>query len=159
MSKEYDFKKFKEDALVRPRDEAFNNWFKFEEVGDQVQGFIRDAFFRPADGLFKEQRGITLEKPNGELINVGIKRLPFILSKTDDLHIGDPLTIVFEKEQKSSTKGYNPTKIFAFYGKKLEENASNPTVRDMEDEDIKHGGTGAAKPEEGKEGDSDDQPF
>lgn len=137
----YDFKNYKKDTLTKPRDKAWDNWAKFEKVGDSVQGFIRDAFFRPAEGQFKEQRGITLEQPNGELINVGIKRLSFVLNKTDDLRIGDPLTIEFDKEIPSQTKGYNPTKSFSFYGKNLPENEGNPTVRELEQQDMEAGGS------------------
>lgn len=128
----YDFNNFSKDALTKPRDMAWSNWAQFKKVGDKVQGFIRDAFYRPAEGLFKEQRGITLEQTNGELINVGIKRISFILDKTDNLRIGDPLTVILEKEVPSSTKGFSPTKVFAFYGTNLPENAGNPTVKELD---------------------------
>lgn len=137
----YDFNNFNQDTLTKPRDLAWSNWKKWETVGEKVQGFIRDAFYRKADGLFKEQRGITIEQVDGEMINVGIKTLPFVLNKTDDLRIGDPITIVFEKEEKSSTKGFNATKVFAFYGKNLPENASNKTVNELYLEDKAKGGT------------------
>lgn len=137
----YKFDDYKKDALERPRDKAWSNWSKFENVGDKVQGYIRDAFFRAEDGVYKEQRGITLETVDGTLINVAIKRLPFILPKTDNLRMGDPLTVVLEEEKPSATKGYNATKIFSYYGKELPENAKNKTVKEMEDEDIKAGGT------------------
>lgn len=137
----YDFNKFSEDTLTKPRDLAWSNWKKWETVGEKVQGFIRDSFYRKADGLFKEQRGITIEQIDGEMINVGIKTLPFILNKTDDLRIGDPITIVFEKEEKSATKGFNPTKVFSFYGKNLPENAGNKTVNELYQEDKSKGGT------------------
>lgn len=148
----YSFDDYKKDALTRPRDLAWSNWAKFENVGDKVQGYIRDAFFRPAEGLFKDQRGITIEQPDGTMVNVGIKRHDFVLSKTDSLRIGDPLTIVLEEMKESSTKGYNATKIFGFYGKNLEENAGNPTVKELDDADSKAGGSVA--PVEG-----DDQAF
>ena len=145
MTKEkgYDFGNYAKDSLTKPRDIAWSNWAQFKEVGDKVQGFIRDAFYRKAEGLFKEQRGITLEQPNGELINVGIKRLPFVLDKTDHLRIGDPLTVVFEKATPSSTKGFSATKVFAFYGASLPENAKNPTVKELDGQDEANGGTDA----------------
>jgi hypothetical protein len=143
MAKAYNFDNYEKDTLTKPRDKAWGNWAKFETVGSKVQGYIRDAFYRPAEGLFKDQRGITLEQPNGELINVGIKRLPFVLDKTDHLRIGDPLTVVFESEQKSSTKGFSATKIFAFYGTNLPENANNPTVKELDGQDEAQGGSSA----------------
>lgn len=128
------------DALTKPRDTAWSNWAKFEEVGDEVVGYIRDVFHRKAEGEFKEQRGITIEQANGELINVGIKRIPFILAKTDQLHIGDILKIVFEKELPPRQKGYKGAKQFGFYGKVMEENKDAPTVNQLENEDRKaHG--------------------
>ena len=139
----YDFNNYQKDTLTRPRDICWDNWMKFEKVGDKVQGFIRDAFYRKAEGMFKEQRGITLEQPDGELINVGIKRLSFVLDKTDHLRLGDPLTVVFEKATPSSTKGFSATKVFSFYGASLPENAKNPTVKELDGQDEANGGTDA----------------
>lgn len=144
MAKEksgYDFGNYSKDALTKPRDLAWSNWAQFKKVGDKVQGFIRDAFYRKAEGLFKEQRGITLEQPDGTLINVGIKRIDFVLNKTDHLRLGDPLTVVLEKETPSSTKGFSATKVFAFYGANLPENAGNKTVLELDNEDQNAGGT------------------
>lgn len=142
----YNFGDYKKDMLTKPRDLAWSNWMTWKKVGDKVQGHIRDVFYRPAEGKYKDQRGITLEQVGGELINVGIKTLPFVMIKTDDLKIGDPLTIVLE-EQKPN-KGLSPTNIFAFYGTNLPENAANKTVRQLYDEDFAKGGSVAAAPEE-----------
>ena len=145
----YDFSKIKDDAITLPRDLAWSNWAKFDKVGDEVSGIIVDVFFRKAEGLFKDQRGITLKQGNGELINVGIKRIPFMLAKTDNLRLGDPLCVSFEKELPAKTKGYNPTKQYAFYGKNLEENKGNKTVAELEKEDIeRQNGATAAEDDE-----------
>ena len=132
----YDFGSFEKDALTKPRDKAWDNWAKFEKVGDKVQGYIRDVFFRKAEGEFQDQRGITLEQPDGTLVNVGIKRVSFVLAKTDNLRLGDPMTMILEKEIPPRVKGYSPTKQFGFYGKNLEENLTNKTVKELENEDI-----------------------
>lgn len=137
----YDFSDYKKDALTKPRDLAWDNWMKFEKLGDHVSGFIADVFYRPAEGLFDEQRGITLKKTDGSYINVGIKRLPFVISKTNDLHIGDPLTVELSELKPSSTKGFSASKIFSYYGKVLAENMETPTVLELEAEDMKKGGT------------------
>jgi len=137
----YDFGNFKKDSLTKPRDLCWENWMKFEKIGDKVAGYIRDVFYRPAEGQFKEQRGITIEQQDGELINVGIKRLSFILNKTDGLRLGDPVTIVLEAELPPKQKGFSKTKVFAYYGTNLPENAGNKTVRELENEDIALGGT------------------
>lgn len=139
----YSFDGYQDDALTKPRDIAWSkDWAKFEEVGDKFQGYIVDVFYRPAQDLFKEQRGLTLKQVDGELINVGIKREPaFVLTKTDDLRLGDPVTIELVELKKSETKGFSPTKILAFYGKNLPENASNKTVKELEKEDMAKGGS------------------
>jgi hypothetical protein len=134
---DYNFDGFEKDALTKPRDKAWENWFKFDQVGAKVQGYIRDVFYRKAEGNFAEQRGITLEQPDGTLVNVGIKHIDFVLAKTDNLRLGDPVTIVFEKEIAPSVKGNSPTKQFAFYGKNLPDNAGNKTVAQLEAEDRK----------------------
>lgn len=149
------------ESTTRPRDVAWGTWQKFEKVDDSIQGFVRDAFYRPADGLFKEQRGITIEKKDGTLVNVGIKRLPFVLSQTDDVRIGDPLRITLSELKPSSTKGYNATKIFTFQTKALPENAGNKTVGEMDRDDQARGGS-VPPPTEAKPSDDidpNDVPF
>lgn len=141
MAKEDIFSDYKKDSLVKPRDLAWGNWAKFEKVGDKAQGYIRDVFYRAADGLFKEQRGITLEQIDGTFINVGIKRLPFVLAQTDELRIGDPLTVELIELKKSAEKGLSATKIFGFYGKKLPENDGQKTVKELDNYDQSIGGT------------------
>lgn len=155
----YDFGKFEQDTLTKPRDKAWQNWAKFEKEGDSVQGYIRDVFYRKEEGEFKAQRGITLEQQNGELINVGIKRIPFILQKTDTLRLNDPLTIVFEKSLEPKQKGYKGAKQFAFYGKNLEANLSNPTVLQLDEEDMARGGTTGERVEGDDEAEEDFKKF
>lgn len=153
MTKAYDFKDYKKDTLTKPRDLAWAEpWAKFEKVGDKVQGFIADVFYRPAEGQYREQRGITLKQEDGKYINVGIKRtyendegktvpLSFVLKQTDDLRLGDPLVIELVELKKSTNKGFSPTKVLGFYGKNLEANIGNGTVRELELQDIERGGT------------------
>ncbi len=133
----YDFNNYEKDALTKPRDKAWENWAKFEALGAKVQGFIRDVFFRQGEGQFTDQRGLTLEQPDGTLINVGIKHIDFVLAKTNDLRLGDPVTIVFEKEIPAQVKGHSATKQFGFYGTNLPENAGQKTVLQLENEDRK----------------------
>lgn len=142
----YDFENYKKDSLSKPRNMAWKNWAKFEKVGDKVQGFIRDVFYRPAEGQFQENRGITIEQKDGVLINVGVKRLTFILVDTDSLRIGDPLTVELTELKKSETKGFSATKIFSYYGKNIVEDGK--TVKELESDDMKAGGTAAPTEEE-----------
>lgn len=125
------------EARTKPRDLAWENWKKWNQIGDTVQGYIRDVFFREAEGDFDPQRGLTIEQTDGELINVAIKHLDFILTKTNDLRLGDPVKIVYEKDLPAKQKHHSPTKQFAYYGSNLPENANNKTVLDLENEDRK----------------------
>jgi hypothetical protein len=146
----YDFSKYKDDTLTRPRDEAWSNWksWKDAQEGDTVKGFIADAFYRPeerkADNVtiaFREQRGLTIRQENGELINVGVKYLPFVLSATDNLRVGDPIVVEFTKTLQPQSKGENGAKVFSYFGKNLPENAGNKTVKELTDEDRLAGGS------------------
>lgn len=134
----YDFSGYKKDTTTRPSSKAWGNWKKFDKIGDMIQGYIKDVFYRKAEGIYKDARGITLEQPDGTLINVSVKRIDFVLGATDGLRLGDPLTVVLE-ETKDSGKG-NPTKIFGFYGKNLPENAGNKTVAELDAIDRQNGG-------------------
>lgn len=157
----YDFANYKKDSLTKPRDIAWAKpWAKFEKVGDKVAGYIRDVFYRPEDGQFKEQRGLTIEQEGGELVNVAIKRLPFILNKTDDLRLGDPIVIELTELKKSDTKGFSATKIQSFFGTNLPENKDSKTVLELENEDKNKGGSVEPEGEEIKSAtDGDLQAF
>lgn len=119
-------------AATKPRDLAWDNWAKFPKVGTMFQGYIRDVFFRPAEGDFDAQRGITLEQEDGTLVNVGIKRFSFILDKTDKLHIGDVLRVTFIEQKPPAKKGVSGVKVFSYDYKELPENAGNPTVLELD---------------------------
>lgn len=151
----YDFNDYKKDATDRPSSKAWSNWMKFEKVGDKVQGYIRDVFYRKAEGIYKDARGITLEQADGKLINVSIKRLDFVLSKTDNLRLGDPLTVVFEEELPSKKVGHNATKQFGYYGKNLPENAGQKTVAELDAIDRGNGGQDSVRAEQSAKADRD----
>lgn len=151
----YDFNDYKKDATDRPSSKAWSNWYKAEKIGDKVQGYIRDVFYRKAEGIYKDARGITLEQPDGSLINVSIKRLDFILSKTDGLRLGDPLTVVFEEELPAKKTGHNPTKQFGYYGRNLPENAGNKTVAELDAIDRGNGGQDSVRAEADKKADAE----
>lgn len=131
-----DFTKFKTKELTRPMDAAWGNGFaKFEKVGDKLEGIVRDVFYKPAEGIYKEQRGFTLELADGSLKNFGIKRDPyFAIRATDAVRLGDLLKVELV-ELRKNTKG-NPTKIYSFTAGTLPENAANKTVKELEAEDM-----------------------
>jgi len=137
----YDFKNYKKDTLMRPRDEAWKNWAKFEKIGDMVQGFVADAFYKKGTADFAEARGITVRKESGELVNVQVKYLSFILASTDNLRVGDPITIEFTEVMQPSGKGKQGAKVYKYFGANLPENATNKTIKELTDEDKGKGGT------------------
>lgn len=139
-----DFSKFKKQELTKPRDRAWENFAKFEKVGDKVTGILRDVFYRPADGQFKEQRGFTLEQEDGVLVNVALKREPyFAIRSTNDVHLGDLLTVELSELRAPKEKGFSPTKIFSFTSGTLAENATAPTVKELEAKDMEEYGLAA----------------
>ena len=149
---EYNFKDYKKHALQRPRDIAWGakNWAKFEKVGDKVEGYIRDVFYQTASEVSKDpKRGLTLETPKGDMVNVSFKRLSFILAPTNNLRIGDP--VVIELAELKPNKGKHDTKILAFYGSSLVKEGK--TVKELEEEDAKAGGVEFVL--EGEEEDAD----
>lgn len=131
-----DFSKFQTQELTRPMDAAWGNGFmKFEKVGDKVEGILRDVFYKKPEGIYKEQRGFTLELADGTLKNVGLKRDPyFAIRPTDNVRLGDLLKIELT-ELRANTKG-NPTKIYAFTSGTLPENAGNPTAKELEAKEL-----------------------
>ena len=153
-----DFSKFKKQDLTKPRDLAWENFAKFEKAGDAVTGIVRDVFYRPAEGDFKEQRGFTLEKEDGTLVNVALKREPyFAIRSTNDVRLGDLLTVELAELRPAKTKGYSPTKIYKFTSGTLDENAANPTVKELEEADMKEQGVAVATPDDAEE--KDEVPF
>jgi len=104
-----------DDANRLPRDMA-EGWFRFEKVGDKVGGEIADIFEMPERDTMPAQRCFTLKTDDG-LINVGLKRTAYILSRTDALQMGDVLGIKFEKEIPPKTKGFHPAKSMVIFSK------------------------------------------
>lgn len=164
------FENYKEDKLTRPIDDAWGNWksWKDAKVGDKVQGFIKDAGYKgPQEGEERGQRIVCLETVDGELVNVGIKDLSFVLKSTDALRIGDPLTIEFIEQQQPAVKGQNGAKIYGYFGKNLPETEGKPTVKELDEKDRLAGGLEApaeeTEPEEEqvtvKDENGEEKPF
>ena len=132
------FDKFKKKELTKPRDKAWENFAKFEKQGDKKTGIIRDVFYRPADEIYKEQRCFTLEEEDGTLCNVCLKREPyFAIRPTNDVKLGDLLTVELSELRPAKTKGYNPTKIYSFTaGEDPEGGDDRPTVKELEATDM-----------------------
>lgn len=117
-----------ENRLARDLAEG---WFKFEEVGDKVGGIIRDIFEMPERDGMQAQRCFTIEQSDGELVNVGLKRTNYILSRTDMLQVGDQLGVRFEKEIPAKSKGHHPAKSMVIFSKLVgaRGNATAATVK------------------------------
>lgn len=161
------FDKFNTQELTKPRDKAWDNFAKFNDVGDKYTGILRDVFYRPAEGDFKHQRGFTLEQEDGTFVNVALKRDPyFAIRPTNDVRLGDLLTVELSELRPNKQKGYSPTKIFSFESGTLDENKDNPTVRELEAADMEEQGVhldDEGRPEgeenEDEEAEKEDVPF
>ncbi len=118
------------DSNRLARDMA-EGWFKFEEVGDKVGGTIRDIFEMPERDGMQAQRCFTIEQADGVLVNVGLKRTNYILSRTDMLQVGDMLGVKFEKEIPAKSKGHHPAKSMVIFSKLVgpRGNATAATVK------------------------------
>lgn len=123
------------DNSNRPARETASGWFKFVNVGDKVGGKIVDMFNVAAQGVFKEQRGFTLEQEGGVRVNVGIKKYPSYLERTDNLQVGDELGIEFEKEVPAKKAGLNATKVMAIFTK-----LNGPRVQGAMCKDVRNSG-------------------
>lgn len=145
------FDKFKKQDLTRPRDKAWDNWGKFEKEGDKVEGILRDAFYREAQGQFPAKRGFTLEQEDGKLININIKREPyFAIAPTDNVRIGDYLSMELSK-LKDMGKGKYAAKIYSFetgIGPDATDRATQMTVKDLEAADMANQGVEEEEAEE-----------
>lgn len=154
-----DFSKFEQKDLTKPRDKGWNNFAKFEKVGDKVTGILRDVFYQKAEDVYPERRGFTLENEKGEFTNVAIKRNPyFAIRSTNDVCLGDLLTVELTELRPSRQKGYSATKIYSFTsGVDPEAEDGRPTVKELEAADMAEQGVQAET--SGDEEEKEDVPF
>lgn len=155
------FEKFKTKELTKPRDKAWENFAKFEKEGDKKVGIVRDVFYRPADETFKEQRCFTLEEEDGTLCNVCLKREPyFAIRPTNDVRLGDLLTVELSELRAAKTKGYNATKIYSFVaGEDPEGGDDRPTVKELEEQDMRDQNAVVEDEDTDSEEEKEDVPF
>lgn len=148
-----DFSKFQTKDLTKPRDKGWNNFAKFEKQGDKVTGILRDVFYQPAEDMYPERRGFTLEQEDGTFTNVAIKRNPyFAIRSTNDVRLGDLLTVELAELRPSKQKGYNATKIYSFTaGVDPEGGDDRPTVKELEAAEMKDAGVVDTPAEEKEE--------
>jgi hypothetical protein len=118
-----------------PRDLA-EGWFKFENVGDKVGGEILDMFETPAQNGMPAQRVFTVKQSDETVINVPLKRTPYILARTDMLQVGDMLGVRFEKEIPAKVKGHHPAKSLVIFSK-LNGPRTQTTARTLEAPEVK----------------------
>jgi acetamidase/formamidase len=141
-----DFSQFQKKELTKPRDKGWNNFAKFEKAGDSVTGILRDVFYQKAEGQYPERRAFTLELADGTFTNIAIKRNPyFAIRATNDVHLGDLLTVKLAELRPSKIKGYNATKIYTFEAGTLPENTANPTVKELEAAEMAEAGVADTK--------------
>jgi len=104
------------DATNRLGRDQAEGWFSFKSIGDRIGGTILDIWFKPAEGLFKEQRCFTIKDELGKVLNVGIKMNAYTLPRTDELQIGDELGLSYDKDV-ASRQGGHPAKSITIFSK------------------------------------------
>jgi hypothetical protein len=88
-----------------------SNWFKFENVGDRVQGTVTDVFTKEGEGAYPAQRVFTLRQSNGDETNVGLRATnEYLMQRTKNVRKGDLVGFEFAKEVPASKPGYAPAK-------------------------------------------------
>lgn len=106
------------DKSNRPGRDQATGWFKFNKIGDKIGGEILDIFYKPATGIYKEQRAFTIkDEVTGTIQNVGIKMNTYTLPRTDMLQIGDSIGLEYEKDVPSKTAGVQPAKSITIFSK------------------------------------------
>lgn len=152
-----------EKNLDRPSNAAWGNFAKFEKEGDTQKGILVDVFFKAEEGQFPEQRGFTLKTVDGKLVNVAVKNKPaFAVRATNDVRLGDLLTITLSELKASKTKGYNPTKIYSYTSASPADNsnADQPTVRELLEKEMLAAGVSPEVEEKEKDSkETEEVPF
>ena len=109
------------DELFDEKNIPESNWFKFDKVGCKVSGIVETIFENPARDLFPAQRCFTLRQEDGSTVNVGIKKTStYLMSRTNNITVGDTLGLKFMKEIPPTKKGLNPAKSIEVFLKKAE---------------------------------------
>jgi hypothetical protein len=97
-----------------------SNWFKFEKVGDKIAGEVVEMYETEDKGNFPGQRVFALKQPNGDVINVGLKRTSdYLMQRTKNVKLGDLLGAEFKAEIPPKVKGNNPAKSIEVYVKHM----------------------------------------
>jgi len=101
-----------------------SNWFKFENVGDNIIGTFVSKYIKPAEGVYQAQMVYVLFncKINGEQMesndeyNVGMTiregSANFVNNKLAKVKSGQRMGIKFDKEIPPKQKGFNPAKSY-----------------------------------------------
>lgn len=85
-----------------------SNWFKFEKVGDSVQGVLAMEPFE-TEGKFGKQMVYNLQRPDGEEVNVSLKETQKVLIRQlKSAEVGD--IIAFRYVGNIDTGKINPAK-------------------------------------------------
>lgn len=80
-----------------------SNWFKFEKVGDYIQGVLVMEPYE-VQGDYGPQMIYVIQKPNGDEFNVGLKKLDakgnlrLNVKQLKSAEVGDEIAFRFEKE-------------------------------------------------------------
>lgn len=103
-------------------------FFKFENEGDKVGGYIRDFYYKPSDEMFGAQRVFLLEDKEGTKVYAPLKESARCFPETDNLQVGDFLGIKFDKQLEPTTKGHHGAKIYTIFPKMIGDRIAGKSV-------------------------------
>jgi hypothetical protein len=93
--------------------EVKSNWFKFENVGDNVKGTLTARRKQESDSPnFPDQYVYELKDEEGNMWNVGISvKKSGTVQRLNSCKIGQIVGILFSEEIPATTKGFANTKV------------------------------------------------
>ena len=128
MSKE----ELNKDDFFSEENKAQSNWWKAEKIGDKVKGVVlgdsegKPFYIKEGKDGFPAQRVFTLQKDDGEVVNVGVKvTSDYLMGRTGTVKIGDTLGFHYLKDIPPKVKSHHPAKsIEVFHRKKVVDEVS-----------------------------------
>lgn len=108
----------KVDDIFNDENVPESNWFKFEKVGDKIQGVLAENPYIKEDksGEYGDQKVFPIQTADGDVVNVGIRvDKDFVIQRTNKVRRGDKIGFLFKEEIPAKQKGYSPAKSIVPY--------------------------------------------
>lgn len=93
-------------------EEIKSNWFKFEKIGDMVEGTFISSTVKPARDMFPEQSVYELLQVDGSTVNVASSK-NFVRNSMKQIKVGQKVRFVYDSDyqtEANKAKGMAPAK-------------------------------------------------